>query len=55
VWLDAVPAEVLREAIGRGALVGRVGLTDRKGNPLCASVRPPTIDWSAAADRRETD
>jgi hypothetical protein len=49
LWLDAVPPEVLREAIDRGVLVGRVGLTDRKGNPLCAAVRPPTIDWSAAA------
>jgi Family of unknown function (DUF5990) len=28
-------------------LVGRVGLTDPKGNPVCASVRPPLIEWSA--------
>jgi hypothetical protein len=23
-------------------------LTDTKGNPLCAAVRPPVIGWSAA-------
>jgi hypothetical protein len=29
-------------------LVGRLGLTDAKGNPVCASIRPPLIEWSAA-------
>lgn len=28
-------------------LVGRLGLTDGRGGPRCASVRPPEIDWSA--------
>lgn len=27
-------------------LVGRLGLTDGRGGPRCASVRPPGIDWS---------
>jgi len=49
LWLDAIPSDVLRDAVDRGVLVGCVGLTDQKGNPLCAAVRPPTIDWSAAA------
>jgi hypothetical protein len=31
-------------------LVGRLGLTDAKGNPRCASVRPPDIQWSACAE-----
>jgi hypothetical protein len=35
--------------VDSGLLVGRVGLTDQKGHPLCASVRPPLIEWSAAA------
>ena len=48
LWLDAIPLPVLRDAIDRGVLVGRLGLTDGKGNPLCASVRPPTIEWSPA-------
>lgn len=45
--LDAVPAEVLRSAEEQGVLVARVGLTDAKGNPTCASVGPPLIKWSA--------
>jgi hypothetical protein len=48
--LNAVPPEVLSRAADLGVLVGRVGLTDAKGNPTCASIRPPLIEWSAAAD-----
>jgi hypothetical protein len=47
VWLDAVPGDVLDEAVKHGMLVGRLGLTDAKGNPTCAAVRPPLIEWSA--------
>ena len=47
LWLEAVPATVMEEAIERGVLVGRLGLTDRKGHPVCAAVRPPAIEWSA--------
>lgn len=46
--LDAVPGAVLGRAAELGVLVGRLGLTDHRGNPLCASVRPPLIEWSAA-------
>jgi Family of unknown function (DUF5990) len=49
LWLEAVPPEVLADAADRGLLVGRLGLTDAHGGPLCASVRPPLIDWSAVA------
>jgi hypothetical protein len=49
LWLTAVPPQVLRSATEQGVLVGRLGLTDTKGNPLCASVRPPLIEWSASA------
>lgn len=45
-WLDGVPAEVLTRAVAQGLLVGRLSLTDRKGNPLCAAVRPPLIIWT---------
>jgi len=48
LWLDAIPGEVVARAAEQGVLVGRLGLTDRKGNPLCAAVRPPLIEWSAA-------
>lgn len=46
LMLDAVPGEVLAKAATSGVLVGRLRLTDAKGQPLCASVRPPAIDWS---------
>jgi Family of unknown function (DUF5990) len=43
--LDAVPAAVMDAATERGTLIGRLRLTDDKGHPLCASVRPPLIEW----------
>ena len=46
LWLDAVPSDVVAGARGSGLLVGRLGLTDEKGWPLCAAVRPPRIRWS---------
>src|SRR5438094_6203081 len=49
LWFDAIPPGVIDSAMDLGVLVGRLGLADRKGNPLCAAVRPPLIDWSAAA------
>jgi hypothetical protein len=48
LMLDAVSPEVLRRAREQGVLVARVTLTDAKGYPTCASVRPPFIEWSAA-------
>jgi hypothetical protein len=48
LWLEAVPAPVLHAAAARGVLVGRLGLTDTSGRPLCASVRPPLVEWLAA-------
>jgi len=44
--LDAVPENVLDEACRTGRLVGRLGLSDPHGGPLCAAVRPPAITWS---------
>jgi hypothetical protein len=46
LWLNAVPPEVLADAVAAGVLVGRLGLRDPKGNPVCASIRPPLIEWS---------
>jgi len=54
LWLDAVPPVVVTSALRRGVLVGRLGLTDAKGNPHCASVRAPTIEWSAAPSSAES-
>ncbi len=47
LWLDAVPAAVMAEAVEQGLLLGRLRLTDRNGDPVCAAVRPPAIEWSA--------
>ncbi|MFF3883835.1 DUF5990 family protein [Streptomyces sp. NPDC001914] len=49
LMLDAVPSDVLEEAVRRGLLVGRLGLTDAHGNPRCARVVPPDIAWTAEA------
>ncbi|MEU0412103.1 DUF5990 family protein [Streptomyces griseorubiginosus] len=46
LMLDAVPADVLAGARD-GLLVGRLGLTDAQGGPLCARVQPPLITWTA--------
>ena len=47
LWLDAVPTDVMASATDLGLLVGRLRLTDRKGSPVCAAVRPPAIAWLA--------
>ncbi|MFF2506541.1 DUF5990 family protein [Streptomyces sp. NPDC058067] len=49
LMLDAVPAETLTAATRTGLLVGRLGLTDACGNPLCARVVPPAITWTAVS------
>jgi hypothetical protein len=46
LMLNGVPDKVLAQAAKTGLLIGRLGLTDAKGQPQCASVRPPLIDWS---------
>jgi hypothetical protein len=47
LMLGDVPADVLDSAATSGVLVGSLGLTDVKGHPLCARVRPPLISWTA--------
>jgi hypothetical protein len=46
LWLDDVDAELWESGL---TVHGQLPtLTDRTGMPLCASVRPPLIIWSAA-------
>ncbi|CAN3978085.1 DUF5990 family protein [Kitasatospora purpeofusca] len=47
LMFDGVDGQVLAEAMAAGRLVARLGLTDVKGLPLCAAVRPPLVTWSA--------
>jgi hypothetical protein len=48
IMLDAVGPALAAEAMASGTLTARLGLTDAKGRPLCAAVRPPLVEWSAA-------
>jgi hypothetical protein len=49
LWFDGVTPAVLDAAVQGELLVGRLGLTDRYGQPLCAAVRPPLVQWSASS------
>jgi hypothetical protein len=51
LMLDAVDPEIMAAAAKSGELVGTLRLSDAKGHPICASVRPPLITWSAGAAR----
>ncbi|MDR7276196.1 DUF5990 family protein [Catenuloplanes atrovinosus] len=43
---DAGEALIADAATGHGVLVARLGLTDAKGGPICATVRPPVVTWT---------
>jgi hypothetical protein len=47
LMLDAVDAGTVDDAVRSGRLLGRLRLTDGRGEPLCAAVRPPRIEWTA--------
>ena len=47
LWLDGVEPATAHAAIASDRLTARLGLTDAKGHPLCAAVRPPRVIWSA--------
>ena len=45
--LSTIPAADLARAVETGATIEAVlDLTDARGGPLCASVRPPWLRWS---------
>jgi hypothetical protein len=50
IMFDGIPPETMKAAHASGILIGRLGLTDQKGNPTCAAVRPPLIEWTAATE-----
>ncbi|BAG21886.1 hypothetical protein SGR_5057 [Streptomyces griseus subsp. griseus NBRC 13350] len=50
LMFDDIDPAVLEAAARTGHLTGRLGLTDPKGQPLCARVRPPHITWSATGE-----
>ena len=48
LMIGGVDPQVLTAAAQSGVLVARLGLTDAKGQPLCAAVTPPRVEWSSA-------
>lgn len=47
--LSDVDLALVRQALLPGRrLIGRLGLTDAKGQPRCASVHPPDVQWSVS-------
>ncbi|MFI6156833.1 DUF5990 family protein [Kitasatospora sp. NPDC051170] len=53
LMLEAVDRETVEAAAVSGLLVARLGLTDVKGHPLCAAVRPPLVVWRAGEEEGE--
>jgi hypothetical protein len=51
LMLGAIDPDVVGAAARSGRLLARVRLTDPKGGPLCARVRPPYVEWSAGQAR----
>ena len=49
LMLDGVAADTVGAAARSGRLLARLRLTDDKGHPLCAAVRPPLVEWSATS------
>ncbi|MFB7338689.1 DUF5990 family protein [Streptomyces hydrogenans] len=49
LMLDAIAPDTAAAALRSGRLVARLRLSDDRGLPLCAQVRPPRVDWTAAA------
>ena len=45
--LADIDTEIIAAAEHSGTLTARLGLTDAKGHPVCARVKPPAVQWSA--------
>jgi hypothetical protein len=51
LMLGAIDRTTVADASQPGRrLLGTLGLTDGKGGPRCAAVRPPMIEWTAAPE-----
>jgi hypothetical protein len=47
LMLDAVPQELMAEAVEHGQLRARLTMSDGEGRPVCARLVPPFVQWSA--------
>jgi hypothetical protein len=45
--LADIGAEIVAAAEQSGELTARLGLTDARGHPVCARIKPPAVEWSA--------
>ena len=45
--LADIGPELISAAEHSGALTARLGLTDAKGHPVCARIKPPAVEWFA--------
>lgn len=45
--LADIGAEIIAAAEQSGELTARLGLTDARGQPVCARIKPPAVEWSA--------
>jgi len=45
--LADIGAEIIAAAEQSGELTERLGLTDARGQPVCARIKPPAVEWSA--------
>jgi Family of unknown function (DUF5990) len=53
LYLSALPEPVVTGAVRAGSGIEAVlDLTDERGSPLCAAVRPPRVQWRVSPPRR---
>lgn len=48
IALEQIPPAVVEHGHQGGTIVVRVRLSDAKGNPVCATVGPPSVAWRTA-------
>jgi hypothetical protein len=47
LMLSGIPRDVLDAGIASGVLRARLRLTDGKGQPICARLVPPEVEWTS--------
>lgn len=55
LMLSSIDPETLDAGVRAGRLLARVRLTDAKGNPTCARLRAPDVEWSVPGSSAEAD
>lgn len=50
LWLRDIPSEVWTAGVAGDGITARLPLTDDRGGPVCATVKPPAITWTTGTD-----